>query len=1220
MNEIIEVVSNLIFSVLSCFVYDEAKIVISKTVEKKGQDNITSWISRFFEDHVEAVFESSQFENYIKYNKPFDKIANYVKEAYKNNATQPEETFINSLALDCKNAVNAQGGKCSSSEENSIRDLFKGVLSLIKAELHSELSEGEQLISYQVNQNHLQMNNMQTDLREIISRFSAQTQVTDPALIENAYQLMSKAISCGDFEMVYDFLPIINGKNEDLEKSIRIKLDILSKYDMHIENQYAELCSMANSVLKDDIIRTLIVEYYFAPEKIVSLAELISNETLKGIAKAVSENHIEEIISKTLNDDNGETVISFKILNGYETEKTLVNKLLMLYVSELKVRSYEFLKKTIAEPDIFDSIYIWESCFVEVVYFFTGTNYEENNNLKSLLEELEKNSNKYCNVKANYAVRFYSLLLKTIYLVCPKDFIDTLSTIPDHISSEPQIVEIQMAFNIHKGEVSSDEVLDFAVKNDQYNVVVEYCIHLMSSDKVIEFIDKARFILKKDFRVFIIYVDAVGKVNKKEALSLLKQYETDYNLYLAFWINAYINSEDDSDWQWAINSLANNIESKTICYNNVDEIFTSIKMLLNKRRCEIALMLINDVESMWSLENNADFICLKIDTLMLLSRQLEALNEMDKHHHIVMDNVRLLDTYLCLSINNNRLIPKDVFSYAKNYNDARILLLVAEVEYNNNNLDTAKSFAMKALLNMPENNEELSDSALKFFVGDNNTNVSIFSRIDANMSVDLESESDGSVIRICVYKDRIPPHSGYEWMNAVHAYIDDEIGSKLIRLCVGEAVEYNNTKYKVTSIAPIEAFYFNVCMKNMINRQTAFSISAENLSDFEQGIIEFYREHPEYNNKHTMLDRYNDLEESPPTIYSIAQGANMEYAQLARGIMEDTSVIVREFILPFGDYNDKVFVLTYTALVALHYLGITIEECAGCNSVIPNSVIIEAEKEAKKIYDHNNRESVMTMGVISNNLIVSETSENDKRIAISVSNSFKNFVSGFESVDNKNDMQIPKLDNNNLKLLLGICDYDSIVIAHQKNAVLITGEMVPAKFTQLNETKADVAGIADFLCLLKLHAIRLISIIGKMIVYRFNAAITPTVIIYLSNCYNKSDLSTQERIIKDWKDILLSLNNIIDEKQRSNYKTTCVEVIRLLNGFKQGEEHPIVREYIMFSFHYNDYRIHRSFENGKIISTVYKIDNVNPTMPFKAISRTETSITCNDEPFLNDKS
>lgn len=219
-----------------------------------------------------------------------------------------------------------------------------------------------------------------------------------------------------------------------------------------------------------------------------------------------------------------------------------------------------------------------------------------------------------------------------------------------------------------------------------------------------------------------------------------------------------------------------------------------------------------------------------------------------------------------------------------------------------------------------------------------------------------------------------------------------------------------------------------------------------------------------------MLDCYKDLEESPPTIYSIVQGINIEYAQLSRLIMKDTSVIVREYILPFGDYNAKEFVLTYTVLVALHYLGVTIEECAGCNSVIPSSVIIEAEKEAKKIYDHNNRESVMTIGVISNDLIVSETSENDKRIAIGVSNSFKTFVSGFESVGNKNDMQIPKL-NNKLKFLLGICDYDSIVIAHQRNAVLITGEMVSARFTQLNETKADVAGIADFLCFLRLPAI-----------------------------------------------------------------------------------------------------------------------------------------------------
>ena len=1181
-------------------------------------NNIKIRISEFFAEHVEAVFESSQFENYLKYDKPFDKIAQYVKDAYKNDAALPEVTFINGLAEDCRKVVVNQGGKCSSLEESSIRDLFKGVLSLINAELHSDLSEGEQLISYQVNQNHLQMNDMQADLREIKSIFSAQTQVTDSAVIENAYQLMSKAISGGDFEMVYDFLPVINGKSKDLEKSIRIKLDILSKYDMHIEDQYAELNSIVNSSIRDDIIRTLIVECFFQPEKIVPIIVLISDKTLKEIAKAVSESHIEQIISKTVNNDNGKTVITFEISKDYNTEKVLVNKLLMLYITALNVHCYNFLKNAIVEPDIFDYVYIWERCFDEAVCFDSGIDYDENSDLKFLLKELRNNADKYYNANEKYAARFYSLLLKTTHLVCPKDFNDTLAEIPSHISSEPQIVELQMVLKIRMGEVSPDEVLGFALKNDRYNVIVEYCVCLESGEKVIELIDQAQLMLKKDIRILILYIDAVSKTKcKKEALSLLKLYETDYNAYSAFWIKAYVNSEDDNDRQRAVNSLADVIESKTICFSSVDDMFSSIKMLLNGRKNEVALKLMNDVEHLWDLGSNADFICLKIEALMLSSRQIEVLDEMDKHHHIVMNNMRLLDMYLCLSINNNRLIPEDVFSYAKNYNDARILLLVAEVEYNNNNIDAAKCFAMKSLLNMSEDNEGLSDNALKYFLGDDNTNGSNFSRIDANMSVVLETESDGSAIRICVYKDRIPPYSGYIWMNAVHVYIDDEIGSKLVRLSVGETVEYNNAIYKVTCIAPIEAFYFNVCMNSMINRQTAFSVSAESLEDFEQGIIGFFQEHPEFNNKHTILDCYKDLEESPPTIYSIAQETNIEYAQLSRLIMEDTSVIVREYILPFGDYNDKEFVLTYTALVALHYLGVTIEECAGCNSVIPSSVIIEAEKEAKKIYAHNNRESVMTMGVISNDLIVSETSENDKRIAISVSNSFKTFVSGFESVDNKNDMQIPEFNNDKLKFLLGICDYDSIVIAHQRDAVLITGEMVPARFTQLNETKADVAGIADFLCLLRLPAIRLISLIAKMIKYRFSAAITPTVIIYLSNCYDNSDESTQKRILQDWRDLLQSLNEINDEKQRSNYKSTCVDVIKSLHGFKQGEGHPIVRQYIMFSFHFNDYRLHLSIEKGELVISTYHIDNANPSMPSEPITKMQTSIL-NDEDHFSD--
>lgn len=990
---------------------------------------------------------------------------------------------------------------------------------------------------------------------------------------------------------------------------------------MHIEDQYAELNSIANSAIRDDVIRTLIVEYYFEPQKIVPLVELISNQTLKGIAKAVSENHIEQIISKTVNNNNGKTVITFEFLKGYKTEKVLVNKLLMLYVTALNGRCYTFLKNAIVEPDIFDFSYIWESCFNESVYFGSGRNYNENNDLLFLLKELKNNADKYYNANEKYAVRFFSLLLKTTHLVCPKYFNDTLAVIPTHIISASQIAELQMGLKIRMGEVSTDEVLGFALKNDRYNIIVEYCVCLESCEKIIELIDRAQLMLKKDIRILILDVGAVSKTKgKNEALSLLKQFETDYNIYSAFWINAYINSEDENDRKWAINSLADKIESKTILYNNVDDIFTSIKMFLNERKYEIALRLINEVEHAYGLEDNAEFICLKINALVSLHHQIEALDEMDKHRHIVMNNMRLLDMYLCLSISNNRPIPEDVFSHAKNCDDARILLLVAEVEHNNNNIEAAKVFAMKSLLNVSENNEEIFDSALKYFVGDEKSDDRKNLRIDADTFVDLKNESDGSTVMICIYKDRILPCSRFECLGAMHTYIDDEIGSKLVRLSVGETVEYNNAIYKVTNIAPVEDFYFGICMYRMIKRETAISISADSFSSFEQGIIDFFREHPEFNNKHTALAHYMDLANLPPTIYSIKHGSNMEYAQLARQIMEDTSIIVREYVFPFNEYNGREFILTYTALVAFHLLELSTEECSACDVVIPGSVLIEAKKEAKKIYDYYNRDVVMTVGVVSDNLFVSESDECEKRVAISLSSSFRNFVSGFESVDNKNDMQVSTLNNDEMIDLLGICDYDSIVIAHQRKSVLVTGEMVPAVFTQLNEIKADVAGIADFLCLLRLPAIRLISLIGKMVAYRFNAAITPTVIIYLSKCYDDSDESTQKEILQDWRDLLQSLNEINDEKQRNNYKSMCVEVIKTLHGFKQGEEHPIVREYLMFSFYYNDYRIHRSIENGKIISTVYQIDNANPSTPSQPITKMQTSILDDEDHSLDGKS
>lgn len=148
----------------------------------------------------------------------------------------------------------------------------------------------------------------------------------------------------------------------------------------------------------------------------------------------------------------------------------------------------------------------------------------------------------------------------------------------------------------------------------------------------------------------------------------------------------------------------------------------------------------------------------------------------------------------------------------------------------------------------------------------------------------------------------------------------------------------------------------------------------------------------------------------------------------------------------------------------------------------------------------------------------------------------------------------------------------------------------------------------------------MVRLISKMIEQRFNAAITPTVIIYLSNCYDNSDESTQKRILQNWRNILQSLNEINDEKQRSNYKSTCVEVMRSLNGFKQGEGHPIVREYAMFLFLFNDYRLQLNIENDELVISTYHIDNANPSTQSQSIAKMQTSILDEEDHFPDGKS
>ena len=226
-TEILSILGDIIFSVISSVVYDQGKGFIE---EQKTKARINQWLNDFFSTHKEMIFELSQFSNYVTYQKPFTKISEYVLGT-NNSLKSNEQVFIFQLASDCKNNVIREGGKCSVTEESSIRELFYGVLKLYKKILYEKTSSGDKLILYQTGQlsidTHNTLQDVSSQIENIKQMLVKQEKISDCKTIESIYVLLSNELWNGRATEVYKIYQGLSGKNDDLEKTVQIIMTII---------------------------------------------------------------------------------------------------------------------------------------------------------------------------------------------------------------------------------------------------------------------------------------------------------------------------------------------------------------------------------------------------------------------------------------------------------------------------------------------------------------------------------------------------------------------------------------------------------------------------------------------------------------------------------------------------------------------------------------------------------------------------------------------------------------------------------------------------------------------------------------------------------------------------------------------------------------------------------------------------------------------------------
>ena len=324
-------------------------------------------------------------------------------------------------------------------------------------------------------------------------------------------------------------------------------------------------------------------------------------------------------------------------------------------------------------------------------------------------------------------------------------------------------------------------------------------------------------------------------------------------------------------------------------------------------------------------------------------------------------------------------------------------------------------------------------------------------------------------------------------------------------------------------------------------------------------------------------------------VYQLRSDTSLEYGQLMRLIMADPSVPVREYVFPPLEDSEE-YVITYTALVVLHQLGIDLQNLRS-KSIIPSSVAAEAQYEADVILQRNSKDVVASLGVQDEQVQVFQPPEETIRKAIQDAAAFKRYTAALPAVENTEDVTLPELRGIALPELIGICDYDALVLAHTRGAALVTSEMMAAGLTQLEAVRSRAIGFADFLCKIGLEFTTLLDALKQMLQYRFCAVITPTVILHVIEAHNAAGDEEKRTIERMWGDILAVPASLEDENYIHIFINACIESIQMLHTRKMFSQHPIIAMLNCAVFRYNGGRVELGIQEGKLYYRIVHPDS-----------------------------
>lgn len=1172
-NKLVNTLSTIVINVVSNCVYEGKQKAVDPVKLNILKKEIDDWIEDYCLKNDGSILISSAFQNYVNFQNPILKIYNYVMEL---DIQKPlENIFIDNLISDCKESVISSGRTFSVNDNLTVRDFFMKILNKYKEFFADNLNSADtyslyvtgQIIKSESREIVKEVKTVGDDITKKLCDILNQKENISEDKIISIYFSLCNFLWQGNIDEICNVLPLIENKNQELDIAIKMNLIMISDCQLDIRYSLEALDDIKCESIKNDIIRKIILYNLENTDLLDKLLFKTEDPILRQIIGDIKKGDFSNFYTQEKEILYGAEIKSISKNEYYDTEQWLVERIIFMYLYTLNTYGlYKLMKDLIKENrSVLEELFIYEKQELEYIEEYSQDG--NTDNLKKLCVELKEKITQYSRLKLEYKKIFYFVLIRSAVLADDTDVNNIIEKLPNSLEADIDIQEIILLLQIKRGVAIQQDILKFCQSTRRYMLLYDFLIQWIDTpEKIISFFEDYKYILSEHLILFLMYVRMVRITQGTDcSKKICMGYQDKYGDYLEYLLELYRDGKDKS----VLDTIAIKRREGSLLYlnNQTDELL--VEVFMQNDMYDDAMEIIRKYETFKKMSPRK--LRMKAGILLAKENVLEALNTFLDIFDVYKEDPYVINNILYISLQYKRTVPENVMFYAQKSNNVNTLALVAMVYERDSNFELSSKFLTMALLRSDVNNIDVFGKYWGLNISQGDNAIVKIKNVDKDTAVFLKEVNNESTIIYCIYSDKVLPEEPYEWESALHIYKEYAIKLGLFRKKVGDRIEIGQREYVITEIMPIECFLVRKCMTKMVDSGLAKSFCIDQNVDKAQSqnqFIEWIQENITPQNDFDWLEYYKDFSKVPVTLYLLYKCTKLTYEQFVLFMLKENSVVIRNMLNESSGKEGNGYVLSFPALIMLYKLGVPAKKLNENGVVIPSSILQFTKDEAKTIVDNNARDIVAFMGVYEGKLFVNETPEDEKQYWMEESVKIKEYAEKLISVDNYTDINCEEYNNNTLKDLFGICDYDAMAISKKQKKYIIAAEATLIIISQVENLGIHTVDILNFLINIKEPVKNIIQYMKQMLELRLMVIISKRTIDYISKYFLTVGEKEQEEIMIEWNDFLESVE-LVGKEYKSLFIQISTDIIK--NKILESKEYEsdVWKIFATYVFRYN---------------------------------------------------